>query len=99
MSRDWLSAICDREELLNVFNMRSCYNDSAVNRLLEDYNDMFDGSLGTLAKITGKLYLKEDAKPVFCKTRSLPYAMKAKVEQELQRLQNDGIIEPVSRSD
>ena len=60
---------------------------------------MRDGSLGTLTKITGKLYLKEDVKPVFCKARSLPYAMEAKVEQELQRLQNDGIIEPVSWSD
>ena len=39
MGRDWLDAICDREELLNVFNMRSCYDDSVVNRLLTDYND------------------------------------------------------------
>ena len=99
MGRDWLGAICDREELLNVLNMRSCYDDSVVNRLLKDYNDVFDGSLGTLTKITGKLYLKEDTKPVFCQARSIPYAMKAKVEQELQRLQNDGIIEPVSWSD
>ena len=53
---------------------------------------MCDGSLGTLTKITGKLYLKEDVKPVFCKARSHPYAMEEKVEQELQRLQNDGII-------
>ena len=45
MGRDWLGAICDREELLNVFNMRSCYDDSAVNRLLKDYNDVFNGSL------------------------------------------------------
>ena len=61
--------------------MRSCYDDSVVKRLLKDYNDVFDGSLGTLPKITGKLYLKEDAKPVFCKARSLPYTMKAKVKQ------------------
>ena len=59
MGRDWLGATCDREELLNVFNMRSSYDDSVVNRLLKDYNDVFDGSLGTLTKITGKLYLKE----------------------------------------
>ena len=98
MGRDWLGAICDREELLNVFNMRSFYDDFVVNRLLKDYNDVFDGSLGTSTKITGKLYLKKDAKPPFCKARSLPYAMKAKVEQELQRLQNNGIIEPVSWS-
>ena len=81
MGRDWLSAICDREELLNVFNMRSCYDDSALSRLLKDYNDVFDGSLRTLTKITGKLYLKEDAKPAFCKACSLSYAMKAKAEQ------------------
>ena len=36
--------------------MRSCYDDSVANRLLKDYNDVFDGSLGTLTKITGKLY-------------------------------------------
>ena len=80
MGRDWLGAICDREELLNVFNMRLCSDDSAVNRLLKDYNDVFDRSLGTLTKIMGKLYLKEDAIPVFFKACSLPYAMKAKVE-------------------
>ena len=61
MGRHWLGAFCDRKELLNVFNMRSCYDDSVGNRLLTDYNDVFDGSLGTLTKITGKLNLKEDA--------------------------------------
>ena len=36
--------------------MRSYYDDSVANRLLKDCNDVFDGSLGTLTKITGKLY-------------------------------------------
>ena len=80
-----------------LFNKRSCYDD--VNRLLKDYKDVFDGSFGTLTNITGQLYLKEDVKLVSCKARSLPYAMQVKVKQELQRLRNDGIIEPVSWSD
>ena len=34
----------------------------------------------------------------FCKVHSLPYAMKAKVEQELQKLEAQGIISLIKYS-
>ena len=42
-----------------------------------------------------KLYMDGSFTPRFCKARSVPYAMRQKVDDELQRLQKEGIIEPV----
>lgn len=42
--------------------------------------------------------MNSDAKPVFLKARTVPYSLRTKVEQELEKLQNDGIIEPISHS-
>ena len=37
--------------------------------------------------------------PKFCRARTVPYALKPKVEVELKRLQQTGIIEPIKHSD
>ncbi len=42
-----------------------------------------------------KIYIDSDAKPRFCKARSVPYAFWDKVESELQQLTDEGILEPV----
>ena len=43
--------------------------------------------------------MKAGAQPIFLKARPIPYALKEKVEQELQRLEDEGIIYKVSQSD
>ena len=45
------------------------------------------------------MHVKDDATPRFHKARPVPYAMKEKVEDELKRLQETGIIEPVQFSE
>ena len=42
-----------------------------------------------------KLYMDGSVTPRFCKARSVPYAMRQKLDDELQPLQKEGIIEPV----
>ncbi|XP_060071980.1 uncharacterized protein K02A2.6-like [Ylistrum balloti] len=51
---------------------------------------VFKDELGTL---------KDDANPRFIKARPIPYALKEKVERELDRLVNEGITERVEHSE
>ena len=44
------------------------------------------------------LQVREDAKPPFCKARSVPFATKEAIEAELDRLESCGILEKVDYS-
>lgn len=63
-------------------------------KLLDEYGEVFQDEIGTLKSTKAKLTLKEGSKPMFCKARSFPYAMKPKVEVELKRLE-EGILRKV----
>lgn len=45
------------------------------------------------------LHLKKNVRPVFCKARSVPFALRPAVERELERMQSEGIIMPVEFSE
>ena len=47
--------------------------------------------------VEGKLYPDKSAVPKLFKARSVPYAMKDKVGEELLRLKEEGIIEEVTK--
>ena len=49
--------------------------------------------------IVGKIVIDSDAMPIFWKARIVPYAMKERVNYELERLLKEGIIESVNYSD
>ena len=63
------------------------------------YSDVFEDKLGTFKSAKAKLTLKEDSQAHFCKARAVPYALRPKVEEELRRLQNEGILAKVEWSD
>ena len=43
--------------------------------------------------------MADDASPKYCKARPVPYALRENVEKELERLQEEGTIEPVQFAD
>ncbi|XP_043935248.1 uncharacterized protein K02A2.6-like [Protopterus annectens] len=67
--------------------------------VLESNEEVFKEELGTWKGPPAKIYVKENATPRFYKSRPVPYAMKKKVETELERLTKQGIIEPVKFSE
>ena len=72
---------------------------SDVTNSLQKYDDLFSEKLGCLKHLKGTLLLKENATPKFCKARALPYSLRDKVEYQLDKLVNEGILEPVNWSE
>lgn len=63
-----------------------------LNKLLTEYNEIFDEVPGRFKYEQVHLKLNEDTQPIYVKPRTIPYSMKQKVDNELERLQRNGII-------
>ena len=62
------------------------------------YDKVFEDEPGEINTFEAILHLKDNDIPKFCKARTVPFALKEAIEQELNRLEQDGIIEKVSYS-
>ncbi|CAB4020384.1 Hypothetical predicted protein [Paramuricea clavata] len=98
IGRNWLQKIKINWE--NLFQLKEDKNTSVkVNKLLEKYEKVFHEELETFSGPKAKIYVAEDASPKYYKARPVPYALREKVEKELERLQEVGTIEPVQFAD
>ena len=91
--RQWLDSIKLNWRSINHVKSRS------LQSVLDGHPEVFKSELGTLKGYEAKIFVDPDARPRFCKARSVPYAMTEKVEEELERLEKEGIIEPVQFAD
>ena len=87
-------------ELNNLRNEKNniLYKSLLADNLKSKYTQLFTPGQGLFNKGTLKLKLKENAIPVACKVRHLPFGLRDEVEKELDRLLALGHIEPVSNS-
>ena len=67
--------------------------------MLARYPEVFQEGLGSLKGYEAKINVDPNATPRFFKARSVPYAMREKVEAELDRLVAEGTLVPVEYSD
>jgi hypothetical protein len=79
---------------INNINMKK-----NLNSILEENHELFDDQPGKFKLKKVKLYLQENAIPVYRKPRPLPLVMKIEVEKELERLEKAGIITPCEITD
>lgn len=74
-------------------------SDVSIKDLQLQYPKLFSDKLGTFNKYKIKLLLKEGTKPVFCKARPVAFALREKVEKEIDRLVDLRILEPIEYSE
>ncbi|XP_060881536.1 uncharacterized protein K02A2.6-like [Metopolophium dirhodum] len=68
--------------------------------IFEDFPSVFGDVLGCYKPKVFKLFLKdENIKPIFCKPRVLPFALKDKVSLEIDRLVSEKLLIPLESSE
>ena len=93
LGRDWLQHLhLDWKTIHQV-----CLID-VLHAVLDRYAGVFQEELGTLQGTKVKLLVDSSVPPKFCKPRPVPFAVRQKVETELQCLQDESVIEPVQFS-
>ena len=60
---------------------------------------MIVDELGLAKGVTATIQVDPKVQPRFFKPRTIPYALKAKVDQEFVRLEQANVIEPIQYSD
>jgi hypothetical protein len=100
LGRDWLHSIkLDWKRIYVVNSVETAKPSDVLSMLKDRYAVLFEESLGKLVNFKAKLYLKPDFKPVFMKARPVPYAMRPKVEKELDRLESEGVLSKTTNSE
>uniref|UniRef100_A0A3B3TFN7 Gypsy retrotransposon integrase-like protein 1 n=1 Tax=Paramormyrops kingsleyae TaxID=1676925 RepID=A0A3B3TFN7_9TELE len=98
--RNWLKKIkLDWKTIKRVSQNAKMPAPKALSEVLERYSHVFQDELGTLKDIRAVISVKPNAIPKFHKARPLPFAMKARVERELERLEKENIISPIKHSE
>ena len=94
LGRDWLHKLqipCGHINLVK-------HDQQRLHEILQKHDVVFGGSLGCMKDVQITLQVDSKVKPKFLKPRSVPFALKDKVEQELNNLEQRGIISPVKHS-
>lgn len=73
--------------------------DRTLAALSDSHAAVFQEGLGTLKGFEVALTLKPEHKPKFFQAQTVPYALRPKVEEELVRLEQIGVISPIQFSE
>nr|XP_037290929.1 uncharacterized protein K02A2.6-like [Rhipicephalus microplus] len=68
---------------------------TAFDKLFEEFAVVFDGRLGCYKGPPVKLALNPEVVPVRLKARRVPFALRQKIDAELDKLLQQGVLEPV----
>ncbi|RVE41173.1 hypothetical protein evm_014177 [Chilo suppressalis] len=106
LGRDWIylfNAFKGFRDSLTQVNQVSSGNSLhalSLQKLFEKYSDLFDNkNVGEIKGEPAALHLKPNAKPAFFRARPVPFALKDRVEQEIDNLARDGVLVKVDYSE
>ena len=99
LDRQWLLSVKLPWNQILSSSVNNVSDADKVDMLVSEYADLFKDTTGKMKNSFAKLEVHDNVKPVFCKSRTVPFAMKKKIQEELDKLENDGIIRKVQTSD
>lgn len=101
LGRQWLSELNMEIPKINLCNLDidKGNRNEQLNNIISRHESLFDGTLGRYKGKPVQLFVREGAEPVFCRARPVPYALRPRVDAELDAMLRAGVIEPVERSD
>ena len=101
----WIEHLPDFQGFVKKFMIQTIQQDelitqrrSLVEHLKEQFPTVFKTDLGCCTKTKATLQIKPGKQPIFKGKRPVPFAAKAVIEDELERLQQLGVITPVNHS-
>ncbi|XP_061152316.1 uncharacterized protein K02A2.6-like [Syngnathus typhle] len=98
--RRWLRQIkLNWHEIKSMHIASKQLTDMKLTEILDKHAHVFSEGIGTMKHIKARLELEEGAKAKFHKARPVPYALRPKVEAELQNLMDQGIVSKVDWSE
>lgn len=96
LGRDWLQHI--RLDWSRINRLHTSPKQH-VDTVLAKYPAVFQDDLGDIKGAAATLHVDPSQQPRFYRARPVPYSLRPKVEAELTRLQDQGVISPVQFSD
>ena len=95
LGRQWLQAI--RLDWCRVFQIQA--TDTEMETILSEFQDVFAERQTPMMNFKADIQVKDGVTPLFHKPRPVPFSLKERVGQELDRLQEAGIITRIDSSD
>ncbi|XP_033103603.1 uncharacterized protein K02A2.6-like [Anneissia japonica] len=86
----------DWQELKNI-TVDNC--DGEINNIINKFPDVFKDGLGTYTGPKAKIHVNPDATPLYYKARAVPYMLRQKVEEALERDVRNGVVKHVETSE
>ena len=88
LGRDWLSELrVDWKQVHRIGN--------PLEEVISRYPTVFSEGLGTYAGEAAHIQVADAARPRFCKARAVPYALKDLVNEQLEKMEAEGVISAV----
>ncbi|XP_040355390.1 uncharacterized protein K02A2.6-like [Ixodes scapularis] len=97
MGRNWLERL--RLDWKSVMSLEHVTDSHRIEALRNKFPTVFSNQSSVTNNYQAKIVLKQDCTPVFCKARRVPYALRDKVGEELDRLEKSGVLRRVSHSE
>ena len=101
LGKDWMSllkfdVVTLMEQVTQVHYMSK---DTMATEIMMEFSDVFKDELGILKGIEATVTVQESATPHFHKPRLVPFALKEKVEQQLDKQAEEGELIPIDKSE